>query len=62
VKPDPEIFRVLLDRRRLDPARCLFIDDMAANIEAARALGLVTHHFADPAALRREMQGLGLPV
>jgi len=62
VKPDPEIFRVLLDRRRLDPTRCLFIDDMAANIEAARALGLVTHHFADPAALRRAMQGLGLPV
>ena len=62
VKPDPAIFRVLLDRRRLDPARSLFIDDVAENIAAAKTLGLVTHHFSVPAALRRDMLEYGLPV
>ena len=35
VKPDPEIFELLLKRRALEPARTLFIDDNAGNIETA---------------------------
>ena len=62
VKPDPAIFRVLLDRQGLDPASTLFIDDSAANIAAANQLGLVTHHFVDPSALRRDFAERGLPV
>ena len=61
VKPDPRIFHILLDRQELDPARTLFIDDSAANIATARELGLVTHHFIEPAALRRHFAALGLP-
>lgn len=62
VKPDPEIFRLLLKRRNLDASRTLFIDDNADNIDTANGLGLVTHHFSEPAALRREMLEYGLPV
>jgi len=62
VKPDPEIFRVLLRRHNLNPARTLFIDDNAHNIATAKSLGLVTHHFGDPAELRRDMAAMGLPV
>ena len=62
VKPDPAIFRLLLDRRRLDPSRTLFIDDNADNIAAASRLGLVVHHFDDPAALRQDLIGHGMPV
>ena len=64
VKPDPRIFRLLLDRQGLDPARCLFIDDSAANIAAARELGLRVHHFDESkaGALTRECRELGLPL
>lgn len=40
VKPEPRIYRILLDRYGLDPAQTLFIDDRAANIAAAREDGI----------------------
>ena len=41
-KPDPRIFRVLLDRYRLDPRECLFVDDddTGKSFETARSLGI----------------------
>jgi 2-haloacid dehalogenase/putative hydrolase of the HAD superfamily len=51
LKPDPAIYREACARFGHAPADFLFIDDSAANIEAARALGFDTHHFTDPAAL-----------
>lgn len=41
-KPDPAIFRVAIERFGLDPAATLYLDDLAPNIEAARALGFQT--------------------
>lgn len=62
IKPEPEIFRLLLDRRRLDPARTVFIDDSAANIATAKALGLATVHFTEGEVdLRHALQRLGVP-
>jgi HAD superfamily hydrolase (TIGR01509 family) len=40
LKPDEAYFHQVLDRLALDPGRCLFIDDMAPNIESARRLGI----------------------
>ncbi len=60
VKPDPLIFRHLLDRHGLDPATTVFIDDSAANIRAASALGMTAIRFTDAVALRRELVALGL--
>ena len=39
-KPDQKIYEVLLNRYQLNPEECLFIDDMEANIEAAKAAGI----------------------
>lgn len=39
VKPDPQIFRYLTEKYRLDPSRVLFVDDSPANIEAALMAG-----------------------
>jgi 2-haloacid dehalogenase len=50
-KPSAEIFRRLATRYALDPARTLFIDDAAVNVEGARAAGFVAHHFTSAAAL-----------
>jgi putative hydrolase of the HAD superfamily len=57
-KPEPAIFEHCESRFGLDPARTLFIDDVAGNVAAARAAGWRALHFIDPAqcaaALRAE--------
>jgi 2-haloacid dehalogenase len=58
-KPDPQIFRILLDRFALDPSSTVFIDDAERNTDAARGLGLRTVLFASPAQLRQELRQLG---
>ncbi len=60
IKPDPRIFRILLERNGIDPSTAVFIDDVAANAEAASRLGLHGIHFRDPEQLRRELAAVGL--
>ncbi len=63
LKPEHEIFERFLDRFGLDAASCVFIDDNAANAEAARQLGFqALVHRGDPARLRRELRALGVDV
>lgn len=59
-KPDPEIFRRLLERFDLDPATTLFVDDVTANVEAARRLGMPTHRFESADTLRKALGDAGL--
>jgi 2-haloacid dehalogenase len=60
IKPDPRIFRILLERYGIAAAEAVFIDDVAANAAAAAALGLHGIHFRSPALLRAELAALGL--
>jgi epoxide hydrolase-like predicted phosphatase len=48
-KPDPEIFRLAASRVDVPTASCVFVDDLAANVEGARAVGMtaVFHRHAD---------------
>ncbi|MDT0308955.1 HAD-IA family hydrolase [Streptomyces sp. DSM 44917] len=39
-KPDPAIFRLVLDKLEVAPERCLFIDDSEENLAAAHGLGI----------------------
>lgn len=55
VKPDPAIYRILVDRFGVDPATTAFVDDRAENVEAACALGFAGIRFTDAASLRREL-------
>lgn len=57
-KPDAAIFQLLFNRFNVNPAKAVFIDDSAANIETARSLGLHCVHFKNPGALRRDLQAL----
>ncbi len=59
-KPDPEIYQLALRRFDLAAGQCLFVDDRLDNIEAGEKLGIRGHHFADAAALERELEALGL--
>lgn len=61
VKPDPEIYDIALARMgRPDPSDVFFIDDNAANIEAAEKLGFRTHHFKGAAGLETALIAEGL--
>ena len=60
VKPDPAIFRLLLDRFGLGPEGALFVDDSPANVAAARELGFDAIQFRDPDRLRRDLMERGL--
>ncbi len=59
-KPDPAVFRLLLERFRLNPAATVFVDDSLANIAAAAAVGLRGVLFQDADALRADLSRLGL--
>jgi 2-haloacid dehalogenase len=62
VKPDPAIFRLLFSRYGVEPGECVFIDDTAHNVAAARRLGLHAIHFTEAEQLRVDLAAVGLPV
>ena len=64
-KPDPAFFSAVLDRLGLRPGEVLFVDDNAANVESARAVGLraeLWHADEGVDRLRERLAGHGLPV
>lgn len=44
-KPDPRIYRLAAERLGVAPSEAVFVDDMARNAEAARAVGMCGVHF-----------------
>ena len=62
MKPDPEIYRRLSTRFDLEPARTVFVDDMAVNVDAAWELGFRAVRFESTADLRPELVRWGLPL
>ncbi len=60
VKPDPQIFALLVREHQLHPAQVAFIDDHPPNVAAARRLGFQSVLFTSPADLRQELVRLGL--
>jgi 2-haloacid dehalogenase len=59
-KPDPALYRVLIERHLVEPARTAYVDDKPVNVEAARALGMTGLVFTDPETLRTDLVRLGL--
>lgn len=47
-KPDPEIYRCVLNSENLTPEKTLFLDDNPDNIAAAKALGIQAELIAHP--------------
>ena len=59
VKPEPEIYKYAAQRFGVRPQQCLFIDDVEANVEAARNQGFFGHHYTDEKALRGVLKEAG---
>ncbi len=63
VKPQPEIYQLLLDRFSLKGEECLFVDDVPANIEGAYYCGIpgIVFH-GDAGLLRQKLRSCGIDV
>ncbi len=63
VKPQPEIYREMLDRFHLRAEECVFVDDLPANIEGAYFCGIpgIVFH-GDVPALRQALRTLGIAI
>ncbi|MGC5013277.1 HAD family hydrolase [Streptosporangium sp. DT93] len=57
-KPEPRIFEHALGRIGLAGEECVFVDDVLANIEAARGFGIVGVHHRDPDLTIAELERL----
>lgn len=55
VKPEPQIFQILLDKIGKRAEECLFIDDSLANIQQAQELGFATILFQSPQQLESSL-------
>jgi len=55
LKPEPGIYEHLRERYALDFAESVYLDDMPANVEAARRLGLPAIRFETTEQARREL-------
>ncbi|NNC79776.1 MAG: HAD family phosphatase [Acidimicrobiales bacterium] len=62
IKPEAEIFAIMCERHGFEPADAVFIDDSAANISAAEALGFDSLLFRSAGELREQLLERGLLV
>lgn len=56
-KPDPAIYKLLLERINREAQQCLFIDDSEKNVTAAKQLGFQAIHYSSPINLHYELYG-----
>ena len=59
MKPEPEIYKLLLSKYNLTPSETVFIDDLDANIKAAKSEGMHGIVFKSPESTKIELNNLG---
>ena len=60
IKPEVEIYKLLLDRYHLVPQECVFIDDRPENLETAEKLGITGIQFQNQQQAKRRLLELGV--
>lgn len=60
VKPEEEIYRILLENYGLAPGESLFIDDTRANLDTAERMGINTILFVNAVQLEEELHNKGI--
>lgn len=60
IKPEPEIFEIMLRNIGKPANQCLFIDDSLTNIQQAQKMGFATVHFESAEQLENELKHLKL--
>ncbi|HEY1238022.1 MAG TPA: HAD family phosphatase [Solirubrobacterales bacterium] len=62
-KPQPEIYRLAADRLGVEPAQCIFVDDLRENCDGAEAVGMTAvRHRSAPETIAKlaELTGISL--
>jgi HAD superfamily hydrolase (TIGR01509 family) len=60
IKPDRDVFELVLERLAVRPGDALYFDDSPACVEAAHRLGIRAHLVGGPAACRRVLEKVGV--
>ena len=58
-KPNPEAFKILLQKLQLSASFVIFIDDRIENVEAAKNQGIDAILFVNPSQLKDELEKRG---
>ena len=62
-KPTPDIYRLGAESLHLEPADCVFVDDLRGNLKPARELGMTTvHHIDAPTTIERLSEIFGVDL
>lgn len=61
-KPDAAIYDLVCRTGGFQPQDAVFVDDVLANVEGARAIGMSAIHHRDAAGTVAELQAMGLPA
>ena len=54
-KPNPDIYRLALERLQVTPFEAVFVDDFIENIQSAREVGMHAIHFRNSEQARDEL-------
>ncbi len=60
IKPEPEIYQMLIDRYELIPEQCVFMDDKPENCEGARKAGMHAIVFTTKEEAEKELFKIGV--
>ena len=60
IKPMPEIYELLIERYKLIPEECVFLDDTMTNLVGAEKFGIHTIHFQNQAQAVEALRKLGV--
>ncbi len=62
-KPDPRIYALMCEALGVEPARCVYLDDLGVNLKPARAMGMTTIKVASEAQLLNDLaSATGFPI
>ena len=55
-KPDPRIYQLMVETLKVDPKKCVYLDDLGVNLKPAREMGMTTIKVASGAQAIAELE------
>ncbi|MDN3277407.1 HAD-IA family hydrolase [Frankia sp. RB7] len=55
-KPDPRIYKLMVETLKVDPKNCVYLDDLGVNLKPAREMGMTTIKVASGAQAIAELE------
>ncbi len=62
IKPNPDIYKILLSRYNIKPESAIFIDDNINNIKMANKLNINTIHYKNTVNVKDELRKFGVQI